>query len=162
LALINYRMLKKIFAVTVGALLYSVLNLIIIIGPLISGFVAGWLARCRVKEGFIIGVLSATLGFCISTYIINFANLRIDSFLNILIFWILLLWNLVGFLFSGIGGALGSMLSEPIDLFSFRKYRGRVMEKEPDAEIYVICPNCGFSNPEKNEYCNSCGTKLVG
>jgi len=157
-------MLKKILAVTVGALLYSVLNLIIIIGPLISGFVAGWLARCRLKEGFIIGVLSATLGFCISTYIINFnfASPRIYNLLDILIFWIFLVWNLVGFLFSGIGGAIGSMLSEPIYLFSSRKPRKKKVMEEVEAEIYVICPNCGFSNPEKNEYCNSCGTKLVG
>lgn len=157
-------MLRKIFAVTLGALLYAVLNLIIIIGPLISGFVTGRLARCKPKEGFIIGILSATLGFCIFVYIVNFANFRIDNLLDILIFWIFLVWNLVGFLFSGIGGALGSMLSEPISFFSnFRKPKKRkVVGKEPDAEVYVICPNCGFSNPEKNECCNSCGTKLVG
>ncbi len=156
-------MLKRILAVTVGTLLYIVLNWIIIIGPLLSGFITGRIARCGLKRGFLIGILSAALGFGVLIYAINFANIGIGDPWNILLLWIFLLWNLVGLLFSGIGGALGSALSEPIDFSSsFRKHRKkRVSEKEPGTEVYVICPNCGFSNPEQNEYCNSCGTRLV-
>lgn len=157
-------MLRKILAVIVGALLYILLNWIVILGSIASGFAAGWVARCSSKCGFLIGALSAALGFCVFLYVMKFTSLAVDTLLDFLLFWMFIIWNLVGFLFAGIGGILGSMLYKPMGPLS--KIRGsggsRKSGIEPKVDVYVICPNCGFSNSEENEYCKSCGTKLVG
>jgi hypothetical protein len=156
-------MFEKILAVAVGAFLYIILNWVIVIGPIISGFAAGRLARCKPKDGFFVGVLSAILGFCIIAYAMDFTAFRVNSLWDFLVSWIFLLWNLIGFLFSGVGGALGSLIAEPLGFFPGVRRHGRgSVVKESDPLVYVICPNCGFSNSERNEYCKSCGAKIVG
>jgi hypothetical protein len=157
-------MLRVLSGVIAGSLLYTILNWVPIIGPLCSGFVAGWVARCGARRGFTVGILSAAIGFLAILYLAYSVNLRIVSIWDILLLWIFLVWNLAGFLFSGIGSTLGSALSEPIDLLSKLQRHGKTGAggKGRDAMVYVICPNCGFGNNEKNEYCSSCGKRFVG
>ncbi|MEA3254281.1 MAG: zinc ribbon domain-containing protein [Candidatus Altiarchaeota archaeon] len=148
---------RLLFAVLAGSLLYVILVWIPLIGPLIVGLTAGWIARCNVRKGFFIGVLSGFTGFL---YLVHIAFPDMNFFL----WWIFLVWNLFAFLFTGVGAVLGSMMSKTNEFFTYYKnsFAGGNKPYEPQAEVYtlIICPNCGLSNPEESVYCSSCGNPL--
>ncbi|MBN2014861.1 MAG: zinc ribbon domain-containing protein [Candidatus Altiarchaeota archaeon] len=154
-------MIRKILAITVGAAIYPLSFWILFLGPMMSGFVAGWIAKTKPKEGFILGVVSAFLGFLILVHALDVFNIGIITLSDVLFFWIFMLWNLFGFLLAGVGGVLGSLLSKPVEALKETKKPLKDF-KEPAAEVYLVCPSCGHSNSEEDEYCKSCGTRLVG
>lgn len=154
--------LRILFAVLTGSLLYIVLILIPIIGPLITGLIAGWIAKSKPKTGFFIGVISGIIGFLFLIFI-AFPTWNLN--LNFFVWWIFLIWNLIAFLFTGVGAILGSMMSTTADFFSKfdrseRRKKEDIYVHEPETPIFVVCPNCGMSNPEDKGYCSSCGTPL--
>lgn len=156
-------MLRKIIAVALGTVLYPVLGWIIVLGPIMSGFAVGWIARCKPKEGFILGSVSAFLGFLLLMHALNVLDIDLITLSDVLVFWAFMLWNLFGFLLAGVGGVLGSILSKPMEsVHEAGTQKKTVMVEESPAEVYVVCPACGHGNSEEDEYCKSCGTKLVG
>lgn len=160
--------LRILFAVLVGSLIYIPLVLIPLLGPLITGLVAGWISKTSTKRAFFIGVISGTLGFLFLVFIVvpNW-NLR----LNLFLWWIFFIWNLIAILFTGVGASFGSMISSTAEFFSdFRRFRikdrgkgeerKRFYESEAEIHTFIICPNCGISNPEESEYCSNCRTRF--
>ncbi len=155
---------KKITAIAVGSILYASLNWIIVLGPIIAGFASGWILKDKkIKNGFNTGVTSALLGFLIIIGFMDVTGIEITSFTDALVFWMFIAWNLLGFILCGIGGALASMFVEPIILFKeLRKpKREETGDEEITGETYVICPACGYSNLEQDEYCRSCKTNIM-
>ena len=102
--------------VLLGGTLYLALNWIPILGPLITGFLAGYLLKGNPKEGFNAGLYSAILGVIALALLINTTglfNTAVNGTLVVLLtIWILTVWNLIGILLSGIGGMLGSIAGQ--------------------------------------------------
>ncbi len=154
--------IKEIFSTTLavitGTAMYILLNWIPIIGPLIVGFIAGFIAKGSVKRRFLSGVLSAIIGFVILLLFV-FSKWGLN---NILLLWIILLWNLTGIVFAGIGSILGSMISSTADMMSkFRRFDSSIHQYTGKTIRFNICPNCGISNPTDAVYCTSCGAAIV-
>lgn len=151
---------RLLFAVLAGSLLYIILVWIPLIGPLIVGLTVGWIARCNVRKGFFIGVLSGFTGFLYLIYV-AFPDM------NFLLWWGFLVWNLFASLFTGVGAVLGSMMSTTTEFFSKfdrfeRRKRKDIYVHEPKVPIFIVCPNCGTSNTEDECYCSSCGNPIRG
>jgi hypothetical protein len=169
---------QKAAAVSVGGVLYLGLNWIPIIGPLVAGLSAGKIAGGRTNEGFKIGIYSGILGTILVIILLNrvgiFNTQGINSIVVFLVAWILLLWNLTGILFAGIGGALGNLVQktsniiEQLDMLR-RPVRPHPIRLEPPKEYkreysheYVICPKCGVGNPAGADTCSECKNQLKG
>jgi MFS family permease len=170
-----------LFAVFAGSVLYTLLLLIPVIGPLIAGITAGKISKCKPARGFYIGVTSGIIGFI---FLISVAFPTWNLNLNFFVWWIFMIWNLVAIMLTGIGSMLGSVMFATSKFFSdlreplrgekegvgFGEFGEQTGESsgeqfyEPGAEVYtfLICPRCGVSNPEDNDYCDSCGASLKG
>lgn len=150
--------LRGIVGIIAGGILYSAMIWIPIIGPFITGFITGYVSRGGIKRGFFAGLLSGICGFTLLIYLIT-SHLSVISgeIINILVLWIITLWNITGIFFSALGGAIGAMTSLSSDIFVGRwKSKTRISR----VKTYIICPNCGSSNPESAKTCRSCGTVL--
>ena len=167
------RTLRIVAGTLVGSSLYVVLNWIPLLGPFIVGLTAGRIARAR---GFLVGFFSGIFGFAFLLFFV-FPRWGISG--NVFLMWIMLLWNFVGIVLSGLGGSMGSAAKRRSG-FSYRfgswggkrsgPWGGRASgldgkkrtEKEsieaPD--ILVVCPKCGGSSPEGASNCNACGGAL--
>ncbi len=162
--------MRKLFyslsSVIVGGILYIGLNWIPIAGPLIVGFIAGWIRRGNSKEGFNAGIYSGLLGFIALTALLykwGALNARgIETFVVMLIAWIIFLWNLVGILLAGLGGLVGSMFHATKNFF----LGGRREDVKPAGGYFnrgvtfKICPDCGSGNTEDAIKCGNCGAAL--
>lgn len=138
---------RDLLSIAVGSALYIVLNWIPILGPFLSGMVAGSLSKGYWKKGATIGLFSAVLGFL---FLALFIFPLWGIYQNVLVLWILLLWNLIAIVFSTLGGLFGSMGSLAS---SFQKF-------QPPGRALVICPSCGESNPEGTTRCRICGNEI--
>ncbi len=141
---------RLILAVTIGASLYVLLFWIPLIGPVIAGLYTGKIAHSGMRKGLIAGFFSGISGFVfLSLYVFP----RWGVFNNFLLTWIILLWNSFGIILTTIGGAFGSILLT-------RSGGEKERRHEESSHTLIVCPNCGFANPEGQKYCNSCGTHL--
>ena len=151
--------ISTVSVILFGALLYMILNWIPVIGPLFMGMRVGRMVKGHPMKGAGIGILSAVVGF---------------FFLNVFIFpnWdifgrvLLIGWNVIGIIFAGIGGAIGSMKSAISDFKISGDKRNtntnlfQTFKSGNNVKTLVICPNCSSTNPEGREHCGSCGAKL--
>lgn len=168
-----------IAAVIAGTTLYLGLNWIPVIGPVAVGLTAGYIAGGSVRRGFTAGILSGLGGFTLLLYILLkwgvfnslFHGVRIETFVGLLLLWIILLWNIIGVALAGLGGVAGVLLSNAKNLFKNIERNVRIPSQQVVREeqmgpqriqgrTYVICPNCGVGNPESNSSCISCGTQF--
>jgi len=146
-------------SIVTGTVMYILLNWIPVIGPVIVGFIAGLISKGSVKRRFFSAVLSAILGSAILMFFI-FSKLEIRS---ILLWWIIILWNLAGIASAGIGSILSRIISSTADVVSeFRRFDSTIHgERDKRTISFNICPNCGMSNPDNNVYCAYCGSTMV-
>jgi hypothetical protein len=145
-----------------GATTYVFLSWIIMIGPLISGFMSGLVAGGGGRRGFTTGLLSAIAGFIILVALMNAAGLEVKGVVAILLYWVFILTNLFGFLLSAVGGAIGAMIAGQPKSIGPKEPQQENIFHERAAEVYVICPACGHSNREQDEFCKHCGTHILG
>jgi hypothetical protein len=153
-------MLRRLAGIMLGATTYVFLSWIIIIGPFISGFMSGLVAGGGGRRGFTTGLFSAIAGFIIIVALMNAAGLEVNGIIAILLYWVFILTNLVGFLLSACGGALGAMIAGQPKANKRPKHED--IFPESPTEVYVICPACGHSNREQDESCRHCGTHILG
>jgi hypothetical protein len=158
--------LSYVLTLLVGCLTYVGINWIPIAGPLIVGVVVGYLRRVGPKDGFKTGIYSGILGFAVIAFLFYRAHVfnldGVGKLTSILILWVFLLWNIVGILLAGVGGAVSSMVFHAHDFF------GRVFDYAPershskdDVTSYLICSNCGMGVSEGSVDCPSCGGKIT-
>ena len=144
------------------------------------GFKAGIYSAC-------LGVIILAILFA-NTGLFNFSGAGI--ILVLLAIWILFIWNLVGILLAGLGGIVGSITGQTQRIFegilpglaglpfgvSFNMPKAKrvlrleapPLDKQEDIKPaneekkmkFVICPNCGSSNPESNNVCENCKQNL--
>jgi len=153
-----WKYLRSMMGIIAGGILYSAVVWIPIIGSFMTGFVTGYISKGDMKRGFFVGLLSGICGFTLLIYLIT-GHLSVISneIINILILWVITLWNITGIFFSGLGGAIGAMTSLSSDIF-VGKWRSK--SGVGKVKTYIICPNCGSSNSESAKTCRSCGTVL--
>ncbi len=159
------RLLKEALSyastLAIGGLAYVGLNWIPIVGPLAVGILIGFLRRRGPSDGFRTGVACGVLGFLGVIYLLaatGAASLRgIATIPSFLILWILLLWNLAGIFFTGVGAALASMFYHAQDFFEHRIGYTEKTETIGGATSYVLCGNCGVGIREDSPVCPSCG-----
>jgi len=171
-------------AVFSGGVLYVGLNWIPIIGPIIVGFLVGYTVKENPRNGFRLGVYSATLGAAMIAVILGNSGLfnmaGSGTLLAMLIAWILIIWNLVGILLAGLGGMLGALVGQAKTMFDMipklemlpfgisfgmpkpkrvLKLQAPPVEEEKRIK-FNICEYCGSSNPELNKVCDTCRKRL--
>jgi hypothetical protein len=150
-------------SVIIGGLVYVGLNWIPLIGPLAVGAFVGYLRRRGPRDGFKAGTTTALLGFLGVIYLLSSTSLlplRGITLPSLLVFWILLLWNVVGILLAGVGGALSSMFFHAHDFLERRlEYSGGV-ENPVSVISYSLCSNCGVSIKDDLHECPSCGLRV--
>lgn len=149
--------LSFIFGITIGSLLYVILNFIPLIGPFLAGVTTGKFSR-NLKQGILGGFLSGVVGSLLVFFIFSNWLYTWSIFGKFLAGSFLLIWNLVGIIFTTLGGIIGSA-------FSFQKriwerFTPEKEEEEVKRKILVVCKNCKTANPKGREYCKSCGEKL--
>jgi ribosomal protein L40E len=88
-------------------------------------------------------------------------GLYVNGVIEILLLWVFVLANLFGFLLSALGGALGGMIAGVPKPMDRKKQQPENVFHEAAASVYVICPACGHSNGEKDEYCRNCGKRIL-
>ncbi|MBM3309516.1 MAG: zinc ribbon domain-containing protein [Candidatus Altiarchaeales archaeon] len=172
-------------AVTAGGLLYVGLNWIPIIGPLAVGFLVGYTAKDDPRNGFRLGVYSATFGAFLLAVILGnsglFNTTEAGTLLSMLVAWILVMWNLAGIMLAGLGGILGSLVGQArtmlgmipsgLNMIPFgisfgmpKPRRVLKLQAPPGGEEkrikFRICENCGSSNQEDSKTCENCRKKL--
>jgi hypothetical protein len=137
--------------VVVGGLLYIGLNWIPVVGPLIAGAIAGYIAKGRVFDGFRTGVIAGIVGFIGVIFVMAQMGLLnttgVGVVLTGLILWIILVWNLTAIFFMGVGGAVGSLAASTRSFFKPMEARFKAVKS------YRICPRCGSSYPGSDKDC---------
>lgn len=149
-------------ATIVGTLLYMGLSWVPLIGPLVVGFVTGWIRAGTTKEGFNAGIISGTVGFISLMILLStigiFENSGYKVVITLLVLWIIFLWNLMGVLLCGIGGFAGSLVRST-HMF-FEKRAGTGVSQKKGAKTFLICSDCGVGNLNTEKICTSCGNQL--
>jgi hypothetical protein len=137
-------------SVLVGAVLYSLLNWIPLIGPFAAGVLVGYLVGGGFNRGLRHAAVSAALGAAAIAYALVFydpLSLRTVPAVTLLfISWILLVWNTAGIAVASIGGGFGAVGK---DLHSFlpRLVEQLTPKTRPNRGIdYLFCPVCGQGN----------------
>ncbi|HDN83667.1 MAG TPA: hypothetical protein ENG50_04820 [Candidatus Altiarchaeales archaeon] len=155
------RTLRFIVLSIIGGILYFFLSWIPLLGTLLSGFFLGKKAHLSRKESFFLGIFSGLIGI-LFLYLVFFSKWEI----NLLMFWMLMIWHLSSILFLSIGIFLGSFFRSLSDIFKllrsrrFEFYIGDESNETPEVEVRVICPRCYKSNPSWNKFCEFCGARL--
>jgi len=160
----SIRAVLRILAGTVaGAILYIPLVLVPVAGPLASGFAAGWVARTTPMKAFWTGFAAGALGFLAWVfYILPGWDLKPDLISGVFL-WVFLAWNMLSVMASAVGSIFGSMISSARKLlsdFGERTREERRVERDADVPVYVICPECGASNPDESALCEACGANI--
>lgn len=155
----------KALTVFLGGLAYLGLNWIPVLGPLAVGFIVGYVRRAGPRDGFRLGVYSGLVGFAGVLVLFKYNSILpfegSSVFPSFLALWIIVLWNLVGVLFAGVGGALASMFFHAQDFFEQRfPGAGGSVGWRGKAASFIICPNCGSGLREGLGTCPSCGGKV--
>jgi hypothetical protein len=135
--------------------LYVGLNWVPIAGPLIVGFTAGWLRRGTPKECFKMGVYSAMIGFIAISALFSWWRMSTPSnepVFSLLAAWIILLWNVLGIILAGLGGAAAGLFG----VFNRLVGLDTGAEKSKTTVSYAICENCGCGY--SGESCTLCGS----
>lgn len=155
-------MLRRLLGIIVGAAAYVFLSWIIIVGPIVSGFISGLVAGGGGRRGFSTGLLSSAAGFLAIVALMNATGLAMNGLIEILLLGVFVLANLLGILLSAAGGALGGMVAGVPQPRDGRQKQPENIFQENPASVYVICPTCGHSNGEKDEFCKHCGKRILG
>jgi len=156
---------RGLILIAAGGILYVGLNWIPIIGPLLVGLFVGYYGKGSVKAAFDRGIASGLAGSVMVAVILFKANVFQTSgselALTFMFAWILFVWNVVGMLFCGLGGAAGAMAGSLNDLY--KTITGRYNHAKPESGdiAYRICPKCGAGNLERAMFCSSCGSALT-
>jgi len=143
----------------VGGLLYLGLNWVPLAGPLIAGFVVGWLLKGEPGESFKAGVYSGILGFITVSILLSFWRFNTPSnqiISSLLIGWILLLWNVVGILFTGFGAMLYSIVNSFSRIFGIDLKTPSPPAGGRAEASYKICDKCGNGFLDENGGCSYC------
>jgi hypothetical protein len=151
-----------LLGICVGSLLYVILNLIPIIGPLLVGITSGKISNGGLKRGFFVGLLSGIIGYLLVLFIFSQWIQSWNIIGKLFVGTLLLLWNFFGIILTGIGGVIG------VIFFPFSKRGGvytlnksRKKEGENNIKTFVVCKKCKTANPKgENKYCSSCGEEL--
>ncbi|MFH1787912.1 MAG: DUF5518 domain-containing protein [Candidatus Altiarchaeota archaeon] len=145
----------------IGALSYVGLNWIPILGPLAAGGVVGYLRRRGPRDGFRIAAISGVFGALAVVYL--FAETGVlafndmSAFPSFLVMWIILLWNVVGVLLTGAGGALASMFFHAHDFLERRFDGGRERPGGSQGSAsFIICERCGEGVRACEDKCPHC------
>jgi hypothetical protein len=155
-------MLRRLLGIVIGGVSYILLSWAIIFGPIVSGFFSGIAAGGGARRGFYIGLLSAALGFVALVAAMDAVGISVNNAVDALLIWVFVLANIFGCLLSALGGALGGMVAgAPAAAGNQRKQRPENIFHETAASVYVICPACGHSNGERDEYCRNCGKRIL-
>lgn len=148
-----------------GALAYLGLNWIPIVGPLGVGLIVGYVRRKGPRDGFRVGVYSGLIGAVAVVYLFYETKVLglsgISAFPSFLIVWIMVLWNLVGVFFTGVGGALASMFFHAHDFLEKRFEPGYdSAQRREQVTSFIICENCGEGIREHAGECPHCKMEI--
>ena len=149
-----------------GALGYVGLNWIPIVGPLGVGLIVGYVRRKGPRDGFQVGVYSGLIGAVTVVYLFYETKVLslsgISTFPSFLIVWIMVLWNLVGVFFTGVGGALASMFFHAHDFIEKRLDHGLDTRRMREhVTSFIICERCGESMQENAGECPHCKMEIT-
>jgi len=162
--------LRVLYGLLTGSLLYIPLVLLPLAGPLYVGIFAGKKARTMPITGFFVGVGAVAMGYLFWVYaIFPLFGIKTDDALSGIILLLFLAWNIFCALLAGIGGILGSILSYSEKMLSGQNLQG--MKNKPDGTddistpettppTFIICPSCGTSNQEDSKHCKNCGKDI--
>ena len=155
---------REAFAVLTGGVLYAGLNWIPVLGPLAVGALVGFYGTKSVKRGFDLGVCSGVLGSLAVALILFrtgvFEGSGTQAILLLLFGWIMFVWQLVGILLCGIGGAGGVGLKS-IKAALTSLFDGHINWGADKSVVYRICPKCNEGTPDKNGVCVRCGSAIA-
>lgn len=149
-------------SVIFGGIMYSLMNWVPIIGPLMVGVFIGRSVKGGVKRAVTAGVLCVVVGVVVLLkYVLDLSLLA-----NILFLWMFVVWHIVCLFFVVVGCLMGSMMSSTSAFFSQSKkfvggmHKYRSVGQEDEVKTFMICPRCGHSTPEGVPNCSYCGTSF--
>jgi hypothetical protein len=161
-------LLRAVYGIIAGTLLYIPLMLVPFAGPLYAGIFAGKKARTMPLTGFLVGIASAALGYLFWTHeVFPLFNIRTADYVSGIFRVLFLGWNIFCALLAGIGGMMGSILAYSEKMLS--GYNGARRENKQTEDIrppetspptFIICPSCGTSNQEDSTHCKNCGRDI--
>jgi hypothetical protein len=156
--------LKVAGAAIAGGLLYVVLNIIPLIGPLAAGFLTGYWAGGGFKRGFKTAALGAVVGSIAVAYaFIRFGisdSAGVSQLMLLFMAWVLLVWNLVGILLAAVGGGVGALGKEVYTVIPKNLIDSFKVGKDTPGLEYMVCPECGQGNVTSATSCIGCGKPL--
>lgn len=149
-------------AILLGALAYTGLGFLPVIGPLLVGFLVGYLRRGGPKDGFTHGIIASVIGSVIMLILLFTVILPIQQGYTLpvlLASWILILWMFSGIIFAGLGGGLSAILWNAQDFIDNRfNFTETKNSRTRGGVSYTICPECG-SQIRNEEECTTCSKK---
>lgn len=159
-----WKALKAMAAVSAGAVLYSILNWIPLIGATAAGAFTGFTIGGGFNRGFRHAVYAAAIGTIAVFFLLaKFAmrGMAADNKL-LLIFtgWVFLVWNMVGIFLSGIAGGLGAIGKDINQIIPPAVKEVFTSARKKAGIDYMICPSCGQGNVASAKTCIGCGMKL--
>jgi len=154
--------LRSVSTIILGALLYTGLNWIPIIGPALVGALCGYWVGGGFKRGFNHAIAASVLGTLIIAYVFASGNLleHAGPTLGTFILWMLLVWNASGIVFTSIGGGLGAIGKDMANIIP-QGIKDAFSPPKPKSGLnYALCPVCGQGNVEGATTCVSCGNTI--
>ncbi|MFH1055727.1 MAG: hypothetical protein V1744_06500 [Candidatus Altiarchaeota archaeon] len=155
---------RSVLSISAGALFYAALNWVPVIGPLSVGAFTGYVVGGGFKRGFNHGICASTAGAILVAYLLASYNILPTTGTNTLLkaftIWVLLVWNITGILFAGVGGGFGAVGKDLQTMIPKGIHDMISPPKTKPGVNYMICKNCGQGNVEAAETCVSCNIKL--
>ncbi len=153
-------LMKRAAYVLVGALFYTVLNWVPIVGALAVGFFIGYCSGGGFKRGFRDSLSAAILGAVIVLYLIVSSGVVSmdgkDLVLTAFIYWVILVWNIIAALVAGVGGGMGAWGKNLWTLIPDEWFDDK---NDRSGTEYVICESCGHGNVSTANACMTCGKR---
>ncbi|MFH0861796.1 MAG: DUF5518 domain-containing protein [Candidatus Altiarchaeota archaeon] len=155
---------KTVFAVIVGAVLYSILNWIPLLGAAAAGAYTGYGSGGGFRRGFRNAAYAATIGgllvICLA-YVYALTDLTgANKTLIMFVGWVLLVWHIAGVLIAGLAGGLGAVGNDINKLIPTGLREVITKPRKKSAVDYAICPGCGQGNVVSAKTCIGCGIGL--
>ncbi|MBU0761604.1 MAG: hypothetical protein KKD39_01135 [Candidatus Altiarchaeota archaeon] len=153
--------IRSLVFIVCGALLYTVLNWVPILGALIVGLVVSFGSGDGFRRGFRNGISAGLLGLAMVFYLVVANNILPyegkDLVLTLFIYWILLVWNVLGAFIVGLGAGFGCWGRSIKTLLPPEWFDDK---NDSRGAEYRIC-SCGQGNNANAKTCSKCSSELM-